>query len=121
MSDKLPLPLPKPRPKKAKPVEELINRPSSMLRVAPLDAATSADPEAFRAWLFSHTAIVMQGIFDNLPDASPNERVRVLSSLFNSLTQFKTDSGNRRPVVEFEEENQDELLAELLKSPLPKE
>jgi hypothetical protein len=76
----------------SKPPKE--KREHSPLRILPLSADQVRTPNEFNYWLFANSPIIMQGLFDRLDDASPNERIKVLQELFRTCLDARPFSPN---------------------------
>jgi hypothetical protein len=59
------------------------------LRVLGIAADDLRDPQKFAQWQFSHAPLILQELFDNLPAAAANERVRVLADLYKTCLSYR--------------------------------
>lgn len=61
----------------------------SPLKVLPITEEELRDPRQFSNWIFTHSPLVLQALFDALPTASPNEQLKTLSTLFSTIVSYK--------------------------------
>ena len=92
--------------------------PRPPVKILPISPEDLRDPERFSQWIFSHSPLVLQELFLNLPDASANERVKVLADLYKTTLTYRPFV----PVKPFSEtEDPASALAALLAQPAPEE
>lgn len=59
------------------------------LSILPITAAEIRDPAKFSMWVFGHSSIILQQLFDVLPDAPPGEQIKVLHALYSTSLSFR--------------------------------
>lgn len=64
-------------------------KPKKSLKVLPISADDIRDPQKFAQWQFAHSPLILQELFDNLPEAGANERVKVLAELYKTAISFR--------------------------------
>lgn len=88
------------------------------LKILPISAEDIRDPQKFNIWIFSMGPLILQELFDCLPEAAPNEKVRILADLYKTTLSYRpytasvAPQGGNDPAAE---------LAALLAAPAPEE
>ena len=63
--------------------------PRPVVKILPISADDLRTPEKFSAWIFAHGPLILQELFTNLPDASANERVKILADLYKTTLNYR--------------------------------
>lgn len=69
------------------------------LKMLPVTAEDLRDPQKFSYWIYANSPLMLQGIFDLLPHASPNESLKVLASLFETAINFRPFIAQQLPTA----------------------
>lgn len=60
-----------------------------IVKVLPISSEDLRDPNKFAWWIFQHGPMILQELFNTLPLANPNERVKVLSDLYKTTLSYR--------------------------------
>jgi hypothetical protein len=67
------------------------------LNILPISAAEIRDPAKFSLWVFGHSSLILQELFNVLPDAPPGEQIKVLHALYSTSLSFRPYSIVQEP------------------------
>ena len=55
----------------------------------PISDAIIRDPQQFANWIYAHTPLILQELFNALPSAPPAEQLKTLSSLYQTGLSYR--------------------------------